>query len=116
VIAITVLAFSLRTKTSAVPTVKLAKSFTVVIDAAHGKQANGIYSGAAEGNIHEDEIVLSIAQKIKELNANDNIKIVFTRPTEQTTDLHKRVDIAKEYNADLFISVHANATSGSQDS
>ena len=116
VIAITVLAFSLRTKTSAVPPVKLAKSFTVVIDAAHGKQANGIYSGATDGNVHEDEIVLSIAQKIKELNANDNIKIVFTRPGEQITDLRKRVDIAKEYNADLFISVHANATSGSQDS
>lgn len=106
---LTVLAFTLRTKTVTVPTVKLDKAITVVIDAGHGMMANGKYNGAVVENVAEDDIVLAIANKIKALNTNDQIKIVLTRPTEQIVDLNKRVDIARENNADLFLSLHINA-------
>ena len=114
ILAITVLAFALRTKNISTPIVNLEKPITVVIDAGHGLMANGAYNGARNGDIYEDDITLAISNKIKELNTNDKIKIVLTRPTEQIVDLHKRVDIAKENNADLFISIHVNAAAPNQ--
>lgn len=112
-IAFVVFAFSFKTKNASI--IPLEKSITVVIDAGHGKQANGIATGAREGNIEEDDIVLSLAKKIKELNANNKINIVLTRATEEIVDLHKRVDFAKEKNADLFISLHLAAAPEGRD-
>ncbi|HEY2721819.1 MAG TPA: N-acetylmuramoyl-L-alanine amidase [Chitinophagaceae bacterium] len=57
---------------------------------------------------YEDEIVLSIAKKVKELNTNDKLQIVLTRENEKIVDLKKRVDFANSQNADLFISIHTN--------
>jgi TonB-dependent SusC/RagA subfamily outer membrane receptor len=112
-IAFVVLAFSFRTKTASI--ISLEKPITVVIDAGHGRQANGTTTGAREGNIYEDDIVLSLAKKVKELNANSKINIVLTRTSKDIVDLHKRVDIAKEKNADLFISLHMAATEPGHD-
>lgn len=116
-IAFTVLAFTLRTKKEQVPLVPLDKKITVVIDAGHGKMTNGGFNGARAENIYEDEIVLAIAQKIKSLNSNQNINVVLTRSSEEIVDLKKRVEIANEVNADIFISIHVNAlTEGSSTS
>lgn len=110
IVIVTVLAFTVRAKgMTTIPAVKLNKPITVVIDAGHGIMANGKFNGAVVDNISEDAIVLAIAAKVKELNTNGQIKIVLTRPAEQITDLHKRVDIARENNADLFLSLHVNA-------
>jgi len=109
ILGITILAFTLRTRNvTTIPSVQLEKQVVVVIDAGHGLTNDGKHSGASEGNVYEDEITLAIANKIKELNTNEALKIVLTRPTEQIVDLHERVDIARENNADLFISLHVN--------
>lgn len=108
-ITLTVLAFTLRSKNIPTPISKPDKSFTVVVDAGHGKSPDGAMTGARSGNIYEDEITFALAKKIKELNINENINIVFTRSTEDIVDLQNRVDIAKKHNADLFISLHVNA-------
>lgn len=115
ILAITVLAFTLRTKTINVPSVKLDKLITVAIDAGHGIMEDGKASGVSIDGVSEDNIVLSIANKIKELNSNAKLKIVLTRTSDKIVDLHKRVDIAKENNADLFISLHINATADKAD-
>jgi N-acetylmuramoyl-L-alanine amidase len=107
-LAITVFAFTVRTKNTGVPNIALEKTFTVVIDAGHGMQGDH-YTGATSGKLSEDQIALAISKKVKELNTNDKIKIVFSRSSDQLTDLTKRVDVAKENNANLFISVHLNA-------
>lgn len=109
IIAITIFAFTLRTKVLNVPSIKLDKTFTVVIDAGHGIMENGKANGVSVDGVSEDNIVLAIANKIKELNNSDNLKIILTRPSEKIVDLHHRVDIAKENNADLFISLHIGA-------
>lgn len=115
ILAITVLAFTLRTKTVTASTITLEKPITVVVDAGHGIMENGKPNGVFVDGISEDEIVLNIANKVKELNTNNKINIVLTRPSDKIIDLHKRVDIAKENNADLFISIHANAASDDED-
>jgi N-acetylmuramoyl-L-alanine amidase len=114
ILAITVLAFTLRTKTVNNSSIRLDKTITVVIDAGHGVNANGTHDGAKQGNVYEDDITLAIAKKIQELNANEKIRIVLTRSSNNIVDLHKRVDIAKENHADLFISLHVNAADPTQ--
>jgi N-acetylmuramoyl-L-alanine amidase len=105
-IACIAFAFSFKT----VSVTHLEKPITVVIDAGHGKTINGNFSGASSNNIYEDAVVLALAKKIKAINANSKINIVLTRPSDDIVDLHKRVDLAKENNADLFISLHLAAT------
>jgi N-acetylmuramoyl-L-alanine amidase len=108
VVAVTVFAFTLRTKPVNAPMIKLETPFTVVIDAGHGI-TGGKPSGVTIADVSEDQIVLSIANKIKELNADPNLRVVLTRTTENIVELHKRVEFAKENNANLFISLHVDA-------
>jgi len=111
----TVLAFTLRTKNVIVSTTKLEKQFTVIIDAGHGIMPGGKPSGVAVNDYNEDGIVLAISKKIKELNSNNKIKIILTRASDAIIDLHKRVEIAKENNADLFVSLHIGAVAQNQE-
>lgn len=107
-IAFIVLAFSFKTSNPANSFIPLDKEITVVIDAGHGKEA-GKLSGAQADGVFEDNIVLSLAKKIKELNKNSKINFVLTRTSQEIIDLKKRVTIAEENNADLFISLHVAA-------
>lgn len=86
------------------------KPITVVIDAGHGNK-----KGAQAGDIYEGDITLAIAKKIKEQNKNSTIHIVLTREDGEEVALPKRVEIASENKADLFISVHINATATDMD-
>ena len=108
IIAITVLAFTLRTRSVQILNQHLAEPLTVVIDAGHGMMSDGNKTGASSNGLYEDDIVLSIAKQVKELNSNKQIKILLTRNDQHIIDLQKRVDVAKENNADLFISLHLN--------
>lgn len=99
---IVIAAFSIKKGTA--PTtqaVVLDKMLTVVIDAGHGSK-----SGARIDGVYEDDITLAISKQIKEQNQNKNIRIVLTREDDQNVDLHKRVTLAAENKADLFISIH----------
>ncbi|RXK58811.1 hypothetical protein ESA94_15585 [Lacibacter luteus] len=96
-----------RSETNLSPFSELEQPLTVVIDAAHGYK-NGIPTGVRGlNNLQEDEVVLAICNKIKALNKDVNLKLVFTRPTETDVALNDRLRIATEQNADLFISIHA---------
>ena len=109
ILVTTVLAFTLRTKNVIAPTTNLEKQITVVIDAGHGTMPNGKPSGITIGNVNEDAIVLAISKRIQALNTNKKIKVVLTRTSVESIDLHKRIDVAKLNNADLFVSIHINA-------
>ena len=80
---------------------------TVVIDAGHG----GHDTGACGRNSREKDITLAIALKlgryIKE-NLKD-VKVIYTRRTDEFIELFRRAHIANENHADLFISIHCNA-------
>lgn len=105
---ITVL-FAFRYETKAEPERNsngLTKVMTVVIDAGHGESDPGVI--ATDGT-KESDLTLQIAQRIKQLNKSDNIRIVLTRNSKETVDLKKRSNIANAQNPDLFISLHINA-------
>lgn len=82
------------------------RPFTVVIDPGHG----GIDGGArgVSGAVEKD-ITLSFSKELKKkLEAKDNIRVFMTRETDKFLRLRERVGIARQYEADLFLSVHAD--------
>lgn len=84
---------------------------TVVIDPGHGGKDPGALGQSSSS--HEKHIVLSISklfgQKIKD--AYPDVKVIYTRSTDKFIGLHDRAMVARNNNADLFISVHCNSSS-----
>lgn len=86
-----------------------AKTYTVVIDAGHGGKdagATGRSLHVLEKNLNLD-VALRLASKIR--TAYPDINVVLTRDKDEYITLQERADIANRENADLFISIHANA-------
>jgi len=80
----------------------------VVIDPGHGGRSEG--AKGSTGTV-EKELVLSIAQKLKRLLEEDlGVKVVLTRGADYYVGLKERTAIANNNRADLFLSIHANAT------
>ncbi len=82
-------------------------ALNVVVDPGHG----GTDTGAVYGKAREAEISLSVAQELKKLlSANSQFEASMTRTQNQNVSLQDRVEIAEKTNADLFISIHTNAS------
>lgn len=81
----------------------------VVIDAGHGGRA----PGASKLGISEKDIDLAILLELKAiLDENpDNIGVYYTRTDDSNPTLDQRVQLANKADADLFISIHNNASS-----
>ena len=80
----------------------------IVIDAGHG----GHDPGASAFGISESELVLDVALRLETLlQQQDGIEVVMTRRTNEYVALDERTEIANRESADLFLSVHANASS-----
>lgn len=84
-----------------------AKPFTIVIDAGHG----GIDGGAngVTGTVEKD-ITLTFARELKaRLELERRFRLVMTRDEDIFVRLDDRVRIARQAEADLFISIHADS-------
>ncbi|MCF8392029.1 MAG: N-acetylmuramoyl-L-alanine amidase [Bacteroidales bacterium] len=79
----------------------------VVIDPGHG----GKDPGALGTKIKEKDVVLAIALKVGELIKSnfEDVKVIYTRDTDEFIPLNERANIANKNKADLFISIHANS-------
>lgn len=89
-----------------------AKPFVLVIDAGHG----GKDPGAVGAISKEKDINLKVALalgKLVEDNLKD-VKVVYTRKTDVFVELDARAGIANANKADLFISIHTNASAGNK--
>ncbi|NDL67212.1 N-acetylmuramoyl-L-alanine amidase [Anaerotalea alkaliphila] len=82
----------------------------VVVDAGHG----GSDPGATAGSVKEKALNLSMALYLKaHFDASGDYKVYYTRTTDVYKTLQYRADLANTVGADLFISIHNNATSSS---
>ncbi len=80
----------------------------VVIDPGHGGDDAG--SRGPEGALEKD-ITLGVALRLRAVLENRlGLRVVLTRERDETVDLDERAAIANNNGADLFISLHANAS------
>ena len=79
----------------------------IVIDAGHG----GHDPGASAFGISEAELVLDVALRLEALlQQQEGVDVVLTRRTDDFVSLEERTEIANRESADLFLSIHANAS------
>jgi N-acetylmuramoyl-L-alanine amidase len=79
----------------------------VVIDAGHG----GHDPGAKANRVTEADLVLDIALRLEKLLATmPGVEVILTRRTDVFIPLEERTAIANRAGADLFLSIHANAS------
>jgi N-acetylmuramoyl-L-alanine amidase len=81
---------------------------TVVIDPGHGGSDTG---AKGTGGALEKDVALALARKLRGQLANHlGLQVFLTRDGDQELGLDQRTAIANNYKADLFISIHANAS------
>lgn len=79
----------------------------IVVDAGHGGEDSGTCSAGIE--YQEKDFNLNILIALKELLEKENIKVYYTRLTDEKVYLRPRVELANDLQADVFISIHCNA-------
>ena len=86
----------------------------IVLDAGHGmgNRTSKVYDpGAIMGDIQEAVLNLKYAREVEELLKEKGYDVIQTRTDNQTeVPLGKRASIANDAGADLFVSVHCNAS------
>ena len=79
----------------------------VVIDPGHG----GHDPGAMNNGLSEAELVLDVAMRLEKLLLNQpGVEVVMTRRSNVFVPLEERTALANREEADLFLSIHANAS------
>ena len=83
------------------------KRRTIIIDPGHGGKDPGT---SYQGKLNEKDIVLNFSKVLKEKLINDGYRVFLTREIDKFIKLNDRVEFAKKKGADLFISIHVDAS------
>ncbi len=88
------------------------KIFKVVIDAGHGDHDPGCIGTL----LKEKDVNLDVALKLGKLISENcpDVQVIYTRKTDVFVELYRRAQIANSNHADLFISIHCNASESPQ--
>lgn len=86
-------------------TINIPRDKIVVLDAGHG----GKDCGAKVGKVCEKTLVLNISKKAEQILKVRGYKVFTTRGNDKYLSLTERTKFANDKNADVFISIHANA-------
>jgi N-acetylmuramoyl-L-alanine amidase len=79
----------------------------VVLDPGHGGSNTG---AQGPGTLREKQLTLAVAERIARCLREHDIDVALTRTTDRTLTLRQRVEVADHAAADLFVSIHANAS------
>lgn len=83
------------------------QKWVVFIDPGHGGKDPGAIS---LNGYKEKDIVLKAARELADqLEATGNVRVVLSRNTDTFLHLRKRIELARQHQADIFISIHADA-------
>ena len=86
---------------------KIDRLIIIALDPGHGGEDPG---AVGPSGLREKDVVLAVALKLRErLQANPNIRVLMTRDADFFVPLQERVRKARRVQADLFVSVHADA-------
>lgn len=90
------------------PPPKRRAGFVVVIDPGHGGEEEG---ASGPTGLLEKDVTLDIARRLKaRLEDGGDVEVLLTRNDDATVTLDDRTAIANHERADLFVSIHANAS------
>lgn len=85
----------------------LTRMVTIALDPGHGGEDPG---AIGRGGSYEKNVVLSIARRLKSrLEQQPNVRVMLTRDGDYFVPLNVRVQKARKVQADLFVSIHADA-------
>ena len=94
-------------QTKPLPGQKVARMITIALDPGHGGEDPGAVGASGS---REKDIVLAIAKRLKgKLEQHPNIRVMLTRDGDYFVPLGTRVEKARKVQADLFVSIHADA-------
>ena len=100
-------AAKLPAETSAAAPGKTDRLVIVALDPGHGGEDPG---AIGPGGTREKDVVLQIAHRLRDrINQQPNMRAFLTRDADFFVPLHIRVQKARKVQADLFISIHADA-------
>ncbi len=86
----------------------IKRRFTVVVDPGHGGEDTG---AKGPSGLTEKDVTLDVSRRLKaRIQAGMDAEVLLTRETDRAVDLDERTAIANHHRADLFVSIHANAT------
>ena len=86
---------------------EVERMVTIVLDPGHGGEDPG---AVGRGGSHEKNVTLEVARRLKaKIDAQPNMRSVLTRDGDYFIPLVQRVTKARRVQADLFVSVHADA-------
>jgi N-acetylmuramoyl-L-alanine amidase len=86
---------------------RIDRLIIVALDPGHGGEDPG---AVGPGGTREKDVVLQIALQLRDrLNALPNMRVMMTRDADFFVPLHERVRKARRVQADLFVSIHADA-------
>ena len=96
-----------QTKTVAAARPVKNKTVIVAVDAGHGGKDPG---AAGKRGTREKDVTLAIARELaRRIDREPGMKAVLTRDGDYFLSLRQRIQIARKHQADLFVSVHADA-------
>ena len=85
----------------------LTRLITIALDPGHGGEDPG---AVGRGGSREKDVVLAIARRLKaRIEEIPNMRVMLTRDGDYFVPLHVRVQKARKVQADLFMSIHADA-------
>ena len=85
----------------------LTRLLTIALDPGHGGEDPG---AIGHGGSREKDVVLAIAKRLKaKIEEQPNMRVMLTRDADYFVPLHVRVQKARKVQADLFVSIHADA-------
>ncbi len=79
----------------------------IIIDPGHGGKERG---AVGPTGIKEKDICLAIAKKLEKLIKKSGLRAILTRSRDYDISLEERTAVANKHQADLFISIHVNAS------
>jgi N-acetylmuramoyl-L-alanine amidase len=88
-----------------------APSYRIVLDAGHGGDDNG----AKYFGLKEKELTLDITTRMRDLLREEGFIVLLTRQDDSDVSLAQRAELAQQLNANLFVSVHVNASPNDQE-
>ncbi|HEY5324559.1 MAG TPA: N-acetylmuramoyl-L-alanine amidase [Caldimonas sp.] len=86
---------------------KIDRLVVIALDPGHGGEDPG---AIGPSGLREKDVVLAIAMQLRDrINANPSMRAMLTRDADFFVPLHERVKKARRVQADLFVSIHADA-------